>query len=216
MRALRLRFMVSRTMGAPHLPEFVREELAVLGGRSMQSISLGEVADTLADSVHPGGFIFEFLRAGQLAVCLGDTLFVHGGVTARNMGFVPALSTRLGVHDVQGEDLSASHSVQAWTERLNAWKDEQWRAFERQPYFNAERTRRGGEGLMAYAHRKALNNRTTMVANFFREDGTEWQGNLQPLDPRVEAYLAASGSHLNHKDKRRRKKKKAWKGHSSD
>ena len=42
-----------------------------------------EVTASFTRSVLPGGFVYEYLRAGQLAVLLGDTLFVHGGLEGK-------------------------------------------------------------------------------------------------------------------------------------
>ncbi len=83
-------------MGAPHLISHARESLAKLRGVSATAIADDEVVTYFRDAIRPGGHYFEYIAAGQLAVCLGTTLFVHGAVTKKSIGFVPAPETRFG------------------------------------------------------------------------------------------------------------------------
>lgn len=172
--------------------KFTREEMATLANRPVVSISDEEVCDTLLREIMPGGAFFEYIDHAQLGLCLGDTLFVHGAVTAANAGFVPSTKTACAVHDLQGDELRDTHTVQQWIDRLNAFKDACWRESCANPRWNADRTKRAGEGLMAYAHRRALRGRTAMVESYYQEQG-EWHGNLKPVDPWLETYLGKSG-----------------------
>ena len=94
-----------------------------------------------------------------------------------------------------------------WVARLNAWKRGQWAEFLRAP-LQTELTvsgggpggdsalvpRKGGEGLMGYAHSSAVAGRTVMVTSFCTA-GDPWQGNLARPDAGVKEYLARSGVH---------------------
>jgi hypothetical protein len=226
-------------MGAPHLLSYAREGLAKLRGVSVTAISDGDLVTHFRDAIRPGGHYYEYIAAGQLAVCLGTTLFVHGAATAKSIGFVPAPETRCvhirpadslfsffffssrknpeknspslhfnppplrqryGLYEVRGDDLRETHSVVDWVSRLNAWKREQWSEFARAPLpppctaTTGLQPRRGGEGLMGYAHSKALDGRTVMVSSFCTA-GEPWQSNLAPPDQGVADYLNRSGIH---------------------
>ncbi len=101
---------------------------------------------------------------------------------------------------MRGDDVRETHSVVEWVSRLNAWKRAQWADFVRAPMPSSstatpeQQPRRGGEGLMGYAHLKALAGRTVMVSNFCTA-GEPWQSNLAPADQGVADYLNRSGVH---------------------
>ena len=82
------------TMGAPQLLAHARAGLAQQRGVALTTITDDDLVAHFRAAIRPGGHYFEYLNAGQLAVCLGPTLFVHGAVTAKSIGFVPSPDTR--------------------------------------------------------------------------------------------------------------------------
>lgn len=79
-------------MGSPHAFEFRRLELQRMLSSHNTDVALESVDDDLVlnsflQLVHPtDGLITEYLRNGVIALILGDTLFVHGGIHDYNAG----------------------------------------------------------------------------------------------------------------------------------
>ncbi|RYZ72225.1 MAG: hypothetical protein EOP09_03510, partial [Proteobacteria bacterium] len=80
-------------------------------------LTLAEAATDFIKQVQPGGEIFEFIRLGQIGKIVGNTLFVHGGVTDRNFGEIPGSSHKIP-------------NARNWIERLNSWGQSQLNAIE--------------------------------------------------------------------------------------
>lgn len=82
--------MLSKSMGAPTAYEYRHKELQEL---QTQPSSKGEYPPptetwrSFTDMVHPQhGLLTRYMELGQLAVLVGDVLFVHGAVHEHNMG----------------------------------------------------------------------------------------------------------------------------------
>lgn len=84
-RAERLRWTLARTMGAPNAFAFRAQALAADGAPHDDAA----VVDSYLADLAPGGELREYLLGARLAYRAGATLFVHGGVTAENLGVVP-------------------------------------------------------------------------------------------------------------------------------
>ena len=110
----RLHFMLNKTMGSPRAFELRRQELAA-EGRS--DVSDHAVAQDLIDDVAPGGPMLELLHRMDLSLRMGGTLFVHGGLTSQNRGFVPGHVRRYS-------------NLDEWSHRLNAWYYRQLSVFD--------------------------------------------------------------------------------------
>ncbi len=95
-----LRWIFARTMGAKDAFEHRRAEL---GGADDDA-----VVDSFIEDATPHGLVPSYLEAAQLAYRAGETLFVHGAVTAENLGVVPGIAER-------------APDVDAWVARLNAF-----------------------------------------------------------------------------------------------
>lgn len=171
--------------------EFRREELALLSPTKQRTlVSDEEVTASFFNGIaFDGGFYREYIREAQIAVCIGNTLFVHGAITDASMGFVPALTNRYQIQPVQGLDTSETHSVQEWVVALNAYKTNAFADFLAHPFYNGNRTYRGGEALCAYAHIKSMERRTVLVSSFV----SPVTGNLEPVSLPVVRYLNKSG-----------------------
>lgn len=151
-----------------------RHELALLGVKATDEA----VVHSYRDSVDPASadpWMLELLRVGQMAVILGNALFVHGGIYDEALGQVP------------GQSPAANMSE--WADRLNAWKDEQLRDFALHPKWRVEdgKDRRGGDRLIDYGSPGGANNTSIVYHNPFNN------GNPQQLSNRVEDFLAKSG-----------------------
>lgn len=123
-----------------------------MGGVDQATISDDDVVTSYLDSVRPGGFMYEYLRLGQLAVQLDQTLFTHGGVMGifnetkhevdcvleSCLGFVPGQAERV-------EDLLM------WVDAMNGWVRAQVEEAFAQPTWAPGRTQRGGQALVMYS-----------------------------------------------------------------
>ena len=115
----RLRWILKHTMGAAGGFEYRRRELAVMRGCSslVTSVSNEDVLNSYRDSVGPGGILRDYLRETDIMKIIGDTLFVHGAVTAENVGRMPDAAG--GTHK----------DAAAWASSLNNWKHERVEAW---------------------------------------------------------------------------------------
>jgi hypothetical protein len=104
-RDQRLRYIFSQTMGAARAFELRRQEIT----QDEKRIASDEdVVESFLQELRAGGKFRRFLELGQLAHRIGNTLFVHGGVTAENLGLVPGL---------KGPPLA----IDDWIRNLNEW-----------------------------------------------------------------------------------------------
>ena len=201
----RLRWMLKETMGADGELERRRAELALLRGeRRISSIEkeasvrnversasgsgdgdLGiadvELVASFTDCVREGGFMRELFELGQLAVIIGSTLFVHGGVVSPGgvaLGKVP---------DVE-RDIEDVHE---WVNELNRWYHSQLEDWIKRPYWEDDEKidlfgSRGGHQLMDYVVPSPRP--TVVLAKHLTPSGMP-----QPLDEDLTRRLNASG-----------------------
>lgn len=121
-----LRWTLLRTMGAADAFAMRREELRRERGLARaEEVSEAEVSESMLDDLAPGGALWAYLDRAQLAYRAGETLFVHGAITAENLFAVP----------MQG----AAAGVDGWVAGLNAFMREQWAAFRRDPQGDGHR-----------------------------------------------------------------------------
>jgi len=122
-RVTRLQYMYQHQMGCLHTFEHRRRAIAVARGCLESAVSDTDVVEDVLAGVSHGGAVHEYLRHGQIGVVIGDTAFVHGGITRENMGFVPARVNhdRLALGPSPGYETLGSKCVQEWIEDLNAY-----------------------------------------------------------------------------------------------
>lgn len=73
-------------MGAPQAFEFRRRELEQLQGHPASD---EEVSNSFLDMIRPSpkpGLLLQYLQQAQVALLLGDTLFLHGALHDYNRG----------------------------------------------------------------------------------------------------------------------------------
>ena len=112
----RLQWILKCTMGAPNCFELRRKELAILRDGKYDP-SDEDVLRSYQDSMGAGGVVLKYMAQTQLAVILGDTLFVHGSVSEANIGKLPPKCFSQGVAP-EAKSISCAHR---WVECLNAW-----------------------------------------------------------------------------------------------
>lgn len=120
-RVNRLRYMYRCQMGCFNTFEFRRQDIAAKRGCDPRDVPDSDVVDEVVAAVGPGGAVRDYIQCAQLAVVIGDTLFVHGGVTPESMGFLPMMVNhdRLATAPPPGFEMADSHSVQDWVQALN-------------------------------------------------------------------------------------------------
>ncbi len=107
-----LRFILTHTMGARAAFEHRRTELCAEG----RSADDDDVVQSYLADLAPDGPLRSYLSAAVLAHREEETLFVHGGVTAENLGVVPGRIDRIP-------------AVDGWLRALNEFYAESMHAF---------------------------------------------------------------------------------------
>jgi hypothetical protein len=112
--------MLKHTLGCPHTFAFRKTEMALLSACAPADISDAAVAESFRGHIaHSEGAYRQFLAHAQLAVVLGNSLFVHGTVDDASVGFVPHDSTPYAMHAPRGEEMLGRADALAWV-RLQA------------------------------------------------------------------------------------------------
>jgi len=133
--AEQLKEKFAKTMGSVKGFEFRREELALLEKKPLAEVADEKVVESFLKELGPGGNFERFLEQGQLTHRIGNTLFVHSGVTEDALGYVPG-KTKVPAAD--------------WPAELNAWYQrefQKWKATRDQWDGNGPRP---GEPLISY------------------------------------------------------------------
>ncbi|GET85774.1 hypothetical protein, conserved [Leishmania tarentolae] len=156
------------------------------------------VAASFFTAAQPGGVYYEYIRAGVLSVVLDGVLFVHGGVNARNAGFVPSLEATsyaeqvaLGqwwLPEIAPPEVAATPNVSCATSALD-WLAalERFKAAAFSDWVNDAGLR--GEALRAYVYPRFVAPHSVVVGTVMSTDGPHYI----PLT--VAAYLLQSGIH---------------------
>lgn len=75
-------------MGASDTFEHRRTELALLQGAGGGAVDDEEVFASFVSAAQSGGAYHNYIMHAQLAAVWGNTLFIHGGMTALSCGYV--------------------------------------------------------------------------------------------------------------------------------
>jgi len=113
-----LRTIFERTMGARAAFDHRRAELARERRVPAAAVNDDAVVESYVEETRPGGATAAYLARCRLAFRWGRTLFVHGGVSEDNLGFVPGLPT------------GSPEDVDGWIAHLDAFYAEQIAAFD--------------------------------------------------------------------------------------
>ena len=86
-----------------------REELARESAVEPGQVGDAAVVESYRQQIEPGGAMLDYLEAGDLAVVIGDVLFVHGGFRPETCGKCPP-------------GAGSAETVADWVGALNAFK----------------------------------------------------------------------------------------------
>jgi hypothetical protein len=171
-RVNRLHYMLEHTLGCPNTFDFRRQELSLLRDQPMPQITDEDVVESFLFEVeNPNGSLRQYLEAADIAVCIGNTLFCHGCVDQNTMRFIPS-STDTKFENPRSKQPPGAEidNVQEWCKELNRFLKAGLRDYERRPNWDAHRTTRGGEALMALQNRSAMWGRS-IVSNCYGDGG---------------------------------------------
>ena len=175
-RVNRLKWMLKETMGSGGAFERRQRELMILrGGETVsdEDVVRSYMLEADPDASRDDRFMLQYLEQGVLAHVSGSTLFVHGGLSARNVGMVPG-------QEAQQQD------VRAWVEALNAWAQGEVEAFKENPQKGKNSKERAGHGLMDYGVPKGNDDRSVIFTKHLVD------GNAVPLAKEVVSFLKRS------------------------
>jgi hypothetical protein len=135
---------------------------------------------------HPEGSLRQYLKHASIAAIVGNTIFVHGAIDALTMKYVPSLSSKFELPTsippsilmmssntpkrLSENDETMIENVHEWVEALNDYLQRGLNDFETRPHWNADRTSRGGEALLAIQNRPAMWGRS-VVCNSYGDGG---------------------------------------------
>ena len=205
----RLRFILDCTMGARDDFEYRRHELARLEVASVDNVSVSDekVAQSYLRSLAKHGFMRQLISRGKIACIIGDSLFVHGGVSgwfrkfgSSVLGSAAKLEKQSALGCVPGcrVPYSSSEAVE-WVQHLNDWKEGQMRAWGASPHWEGSaknaaknscnvitRRRRGGDDLIDYVV-------SGCVPSVVLGRHIDPEGNPERLDHDVALWLKEAG-----------------------
>ena len=101
----RLRYILRCTMGCPLSFELRR---AAIGNNADDDA----VVDSFLGSMQPGGLMRGYLQRAKLGLVIGDTVFVHGGISPDTLGWLPP-------------PLQTESDAREWIEKLNMFAETQ-------------------------------------------------------------------------------------------
>jgi hypothetical protein len=177
-RIQRLKYMLRHNMGAPDKFELLKRELEELRG---QTPTDSEVTSFYFDWLQPGGQAFYVLSRMKLIHRVGNTLFVHGGITAENFGRLPH---RSGVVS----------DLDQWIEKLNNfYTDEVLKIAVNGNTWPGPSEDRVGDLLLEYPMPRPWETDRSRMDSVVT--GRNIDAFINPLDlpPVVRAYLKQSG-----------------------
>ena len=202
-RVNRLKYMLKHTLGCPKTFEFRREELSILENDALENISDEQVLESfVAEVANEDGSLYQYIQHGNVAVRIGNTLFVHGSVDESNMKYIPQHIRFENAKKPQAPQ-KVIENLDDWVKELNNYLKIGLIDYKRRPLWDKARESRGGESLMALQNRSASWGRTVVVNCY--GDG----GNISS---------AAAIEYLNDEERRQRSKidPLAFEGVSSD
>lgn len=166
-RANRLRYLLQHTLGCPRTFEYRRTELSIL--QNVQEISDDMIVDSFLYEVEQGS-LFQYFECANVAVVIGNTLFCHGAVDKDTMRFVPQTTTKFENPVSKPPPAKLVETVPKWVDCLNDHLKHGVKDYQERPFWNTERTSRGGESLMALQNRPAMWGRS-IISNCYGDGG---------------------------------------------
>eukprot|EP00754_Rhynchopus_humris_P001670 Rhum_TRINITY_DN10961_c0_g1::Rhum_TRINITY_DN10961_c0_g1_i1::g.41254::m.41254 len=196
----KVQWMLRHTMGAPRAFGFRADELARRRkAAAAAATTAAEVAeDFVAGVLAEDGVLRRYIEAAELARREGDTLYVHGGLTRENVGFVPGkevcVASLVALGEAEGVPGTRHACLDDWVAALRRFKDGCLEDWVRNPYFaEAEAAgapaTRAGDALITYGYSRLMRRHTVMTVSFLN------RGRPSPdiLCDDVLGYLRAAG-----------------------
>ena len=174
-----------------------------MGSDALENISDEQVLESfVAEVANEDGSLYQYIQHGNVAVRIGNTLFVHGSVDESNMKYIPQHIRFENAKKPQAPQ-KVIENLDDWVKELNNYLKIGLIDYKRRPLWDKARESRGGESLMALQNRSASWGRTVVVNCY--GDG----GNISS---------AAAIEYLNDEERRQRSKidPLAFEGVSSD
>lgn len=167
----RLKWILEHCMGAKNAFEYRKEELFILTGKKHSD---DEVAENFFNESENGCFK-KYLELGTITCRIGNTLFIHGAIHNRNMGFIPSLQAKHTYHGAtvkEGAQELLNEPIELWINEFDKFKQislQCWQDFLKNPFLDCTDSKfhRPGEALLSYGFNDATNFRSCMVDNFF-------------------------------------------------
>jgi len=152
----------------------------VVNGEAMEVTDEDVVRSFEYEINHPEGSLRQYLHHATIAVIIGNTIFVHGAIDRLTMKFVPSKQSKFDIPtsppptfdepSVLASDGVMMNDVHEWVEALNEYLHHGLKDFENRPYWNDERTSRGGEALLAIQNRPSMWGRS-VICNSYADGG---------------------------------------------
>ena len=173
-RVDRLQYMLKHTLGCPDTFEFRRQELAVLANDNncdVNAISDERVLESFVNEVeHPEGSLRQYLENANVAAVVGNTLFVHGAVDANTMKYIPRRDTRFERPLSRPPPGKMCDDLNEWVDALNDFLEAGLLDYRSRPFWDEDRTSRGGGALLALQNRAAVWGRS-IISNCYGDGG---------------------------------------------
>lgn len=121
---------------------------------------------------------------------------ISGAVTSKALGFVPSLDLQYREATLQQppagtklrlKGMGGSISVQQWLRELDVWVRNALDHYDGDPCFDAARSHRAGESLIAYQSTPATRGQTVVVSSYVK------RGVVTPVDEDVVSVLNSNG-----------------------
>jgi len=170
-RVNRLKYLLDHTLGCPNTFRFRREELSVLLGVNKSTITDEQVLESFLYEVEdPNGSLRQYMECANVAVVIGNTLFCHGAVDCNTMKYIPRDDTKFENPISKPPAGEIVENLRAWVRALNKYLERGLEDYRSRPYWNADRSSRGGDTLMALQNRPAVWGRS-IVSNSYGDGG---------------------------------------------
>lgn len=170
-RVNRLKYMLEHTLGCTETFEFRREELSILSQCSLVDVSDETVLKSFLDEVIlPEGTMRLYLELADVVVVIGNTIFVHGAVDEHTMRFVPRDDSKFELPTRRPKPAKMCNDARQWAESLNSFFKRGLEDFRQRPDWNADRTSRGGEAVLALHLSSCMWGRS-VIGNFYGDGG---------------------------------------------
>jgi len=118
----------------------------------------------------PVGVLRDYLEHASIAVCLGNTMFVHGALDRSVIGVVPEDGTRFCTPSTPQPFRTVRGGVAECAREMNELMQRGLSDHAARPSWDANRSSRGGEALMALQNRASLSGRC-VVSSAYADGG---------------------------------------------